>query len=343
MKVLITGNFGYIGSILGKTLEESGSSVFGWDIGYFKDCLLDSDFQDIPTYQVDIRNIPIEKLGEFDCVVHLAGLSNDPLGEFNESLTYDINYKASVELARQSKLAGIKKFLFASTQSIYGISDSRLELDEDNSIKNPQTAYARSKWMAEQEILEMSDANFVAIAIRPSTVFGWSPRLRTDIVFNNILVNAFVNNKIEVHSDGTPWRPILHIKDLCDFISLCLNAEPSLTSGQAFNVGMLDGNFTVREIAESAARSLNKELPIIFNTENIIDPRSYRVSFEKAHKVLGFRAQFGLDFGGKEILNNISRLNLDADKLLTNWTTRIKQLQKLLDNSKIDSELRFIR
>ena len=186
MTTLITGNLGYIGSVLGNYLLSNGFKVGGLDSGFFQNNTID-DCIDIETNMKDIRDIIPNDLNGVKSIVHLAALSNDPLGEFDRSLTFEINYEAAINLAKMAKSLGVKKFIFVSTQSIYGYSNSDKELEEDNSVKNPQTAYAESKWLAEQEILRLTSTTFQVLALRPSTVFGWSPRLRTDIVFNSLL------------------------------------------------------------------------------------------------------------------------------------------------------------
>ena len=278
MRVLITGNLGYIGTVLGSYLLDRKFDVRGLDSGFFQGCLLGKENLGIPTSLKDIRDVEIQDFLNFDAVVHLAALSNDPIGELDEGLTYEINRDAAVKAAQLARKAKVKRFIFVSTQSIYGISESEFELDE-TADKNPQTAYARSKWDAEKTILSMADNDFTTVAIRPSTVFGWSSRLRSDIVFNNLLLSGFTKAKIEVHSDGTPWRPILHVSDLSEAIRLSLVADEAKVSGESFNIGKIGGNYTVRQIADAASECLNG-ISVIFNTETIVDPRSYKVSFQ---------------------------------------------------------------
>jgi nucleoside-diphosphate-sugar epimerase len=213
-------------------------------------------------------------------------------------------------------------------------------LDEDNSIKNPQTAYASSKWRAEQEILAMSDSSFISTALRPSTVFGWSPRLRSDIVFNNLLLTGLKQQRIDVHSDGTPWRPIVHVLDLARAIEVCIKSHSERISGRSFNIGVLNGNFTVKQLAEAAQECLD-QIPIAFKTENIVDPRSYKVSFERARKELGFTAKVGLTAGGAEIVLESKKLIGQGIDLMDRKTNRLLQIKYLLENGLIDGSLRF--
>jgi len=340
MRILVTGNQGYIGTNLTQYLMDKGHDVFGLDCGYFSNCNLTPLSNEVPTLKLDIRDVEVANFVGFDLVVHLAALSNDPVGELDEALTYEINYHAAVRVCEMAKRAAVSRFIFVSTQSIYGISDNLSELDEDNSIKNPQTIYAKSKWSAEQEILKMSTEKFVSVAIRPSTVFGWGPRLRSDIVFNNLLLSGLETGRIEVHSDGSPWRPVVHIYDIARAVEACILAPNSTLSGKAFNIGVINGNYTVKELAEAANTSLGN-IPILYNTENIVDPRSYRVSFSRAMDALGYQAKITLEEGGREIVNLAQQyMNGNVD-ILSRKTNRLKQMKYLLGKGMLDETLRF--
>ena len=340
MKILITGNLGYVGTVLSEHLTEFNHQVSGIDSGFYEDCLLNRNYVDVPTKIKDIRDVTVQDFHGFDVVVHLAALSNDPIGELDLALTYQINGDASIDAAELARNAGVETFIYISTQSIYGISTSDVELDE-SAIKNPQTAYAKSKWESEQAILEMTSENFTTVALRPSTVFGWSPRLRSDIVFNNLLLTGLTKGKIEVHSDGTPWRPIVHVSDLSEAIRLTLIAEKSKISGLPFNIGKIGGNYTIKEIA-SAAKICLGDIEIFFNTENITDPRSYKVSFKKALDVLGFEAKRELVESGNEMLVKFKEYNLQNGELLGRLTNRLAQVSHLKDEGMLDDNLRFI-
>ncbi len=340
MKVLITGNLGYVGSVLSQYLKEHNFQVSGLDSGYYADCRLIPDHEDVPTKIMDIRDASIEDFYGFEAVIHLAALSNDPIGELNSNLTFQINGDASIRAGELAREAGVKKFIFVSTQSIYGISTSEDELDE-SAAKNPQTAYAKSKWDAEQFILNISSENFTTVALRPSTVFGWSPRLRSDIVFNNLLLSGLTKGIIEVHSDGTPWRPIVHVSDVAEAIRLTLVADKEAISGNSFNIGKIDGNYTVKEIA-SAAKECLGDIEIVYNTENIIDPRSYRVSFNRAFDVLGFEAKRELVESGNEMLQKFKQYNLSKKELMGRLTNRLAQVSYLKQEGMVNENLRFI-
>jgi nucleoside-diphosphate-sugar epimerase len=340
MKILVTGNLGYVGSITSTILRDSGHDVVGLDSGFYQDCLVGQIEKEVFTIHKDIRDAELADFHGINAVVHLAALSNDPIGELDERLTFEINHHGAVRAAELAKKAGVEKFIFVSTQSIYGISTSNEELDEDNSVKNPQTAYASSKWNAEQEILALSDSNFTSTALRPSTVFGWSPRLRSDIVFNNLILSGLKAHRIEVHSDGTPWRPIVHVKDLSRAIEACINAERKTISGRSFNIGVLNGNFTVKQLAEAAQECLGG-IEIAYKTENIVDPRSYKVSFERAKYELNFKASIGLKTGGSEIVLESKKLIQQGIELMDRKTNRLLQIKYLLEKGILDSNLRF--
>ena len=340
MNILVTGSLGYVGTCATFYLTSKGYRVFGLDSGFYRDCNLVPIFNEVPTKLRDIRDLEISDFQDIDFVIHLAALSNDPIGELDETLTYEINYKAAVRTAELAKAAKVKRFIFASTQSIYGIAQSDLELEEDNSIKNPQTAYAKSKLSAEIEILTMSDSKFRTVSLRPSTVFGWGIRMRSDIVFNNLLLNGLVHKKIDVHSDGSPWRPVVHVRDLCEAIEICLTISPEIISGNSFNIGVLNGNFTVMQLAEAAQSALNG-IPITYNTEDIVDPRSYKVSFLKARDLLNFQAKTYLKSGGNQLISQSSKLLEQGVDLLGRNTNRLAQINFLIREGSLDESLRY--
>jgi nucleoside-diphosphate-sugar epimerase len=340
MKILVTGSHGYIGTVLTPLLAQEGHEVDGLDSDYFEEPLVPIFEDGVQNhFKKDVRDLKDFPLTSYDAVIHLAALSNDPIGELNPNLTIEINQLAPIELARMAKNQGVKRFIYISTQSIYGVSDSEVPLNED-APKNPQTAYASTKWIAEQEILSMSSEEFTPTALRPSTVFGWSPRLRSDIVFNNLLLSGIQNEVINVHSDGTPWRPIVHVEDLCISIIKVLNATIKKISGEAFNIGNLNGNFQVKEIAAQASTCLGG-IPIAFKTEDIKDPRSYRVSFLKAQQILGFEANANLQDAGMQIIERISKSTLLKSELLSSHTNRLARIKELIEKGLIDDSLRY--
>ena len=280
MKILITGNKGYIGSVLAPMLMKKGYNVRGYDIGYFEDCLLHPFEENYPHIRKDIRDIEKEDVEDVDAVIHLAGLSNDPLGELAPGLTEEINLQGTLKLAEFAKAAGVQRFIYSSSQSMYGISNTDSELDEDDSEKNAITAYAKTKWETECTLMKMQSSNFKVVSFRPSTVFGASPRLRCDIVLNNFVACAFTKGSIEIKSDGTPWRPVVHVEDVCLAFIAGLGAPSELVAGRAFNVGIPNGNFTVRDLAEAAQRCVPSS-DLRFTGEHGSDSRTYQVGFKR--------------------------------------------------------------
>jgi nucleoside-diphosphate-sugar epimerase len=244
-------------------------------------------------------------------------------------------------LAIMARDVGVTRLVYASSQSMYGISDTSNELDEDDSEKTPVTAYAIAKWNAEQQLHSMSTDDFVITSLRPSTVFGASPRLRCDIVFNNLVACAYTTGKIEIMSDGSPWRPVVHIKDACSAFIAGLEAPATLVSGRAFNVGIPDGNFTVRDIAEAAQRSVPGS-ELIF-TGCHTDPRTYRVSFRRILTELKdyYKPEWDLDMGGRELVEFFDRIKFTEEQFRGKETIRLQQLVHLKENNYLNDTFRF--
>lgn len=335
-RVLVTGSQGYVGTELMKKLLSLNAKTTGIDIGYFQNSKIDYS-PEMTFVRRDLRDQESLDLRKFDCIIHLAALSNDPLGEINSDLTYLINRDSAIKLANKAKSHGVKRFIFASTQSIYGVSKSESELSED-APKNPITAYAKSKWHAEQEILGLASNDFTTVAVRPSTIFGWGSRIRNDIIFNNMIASGIRKGKIEVHTDGTPHRPVVHISDVVDFFILLLQAPSNTIQGQAYNLGCIGSNFTVLEVAEAASQSLGG-VPIVLNTEEVGDQRSYRVSFTKAKEELGYSGSKSLQDGGKEILANFMNLSEENRERYFSETTRLQVLKGLIASGSLKSDL----
>lgn len=337
---MVTGERGYIGAVLVPILKEKGYEVVGYDSGFFAENLLEQFDDDYLKITKDIRDITREDLEGISAIIHLAGLSNDPLGEFSPGLTEDINYNGTVRLAEMAKDVGVSRFVYASSQSMYGISNTSIELDEDDSKKNPVTAYAIAKWNAEQQLHSISTDDFVVTSLRPSTVFGSSPRLRCDIVFNNLVACAYTTGKIEIMSDGSPWRPVVHIKDVCSAFVAGLEAPSKFVSGKAFNVGIPNGNFTVRDIAEAAQRAVPGS-ELIFTGKHI-DSRTYRVSFKRILTELKdyYNPKWDLDMGGRELVELFDRINLTEAQFRGRETIRLQQLSYLKETNRIDDTFR---
>ena len=343
MRILVTGDQGYIGTVLVSILQNKGYEVIGLDTGYFSENFLEPCPSNYPRIHKDIRDVVPSDLEGIDAIIHLAGLSNDPLGEFAPKLTHEINCVGSIQLAKNAKTVGVRRFVFASSQSMYGISKTDNELDEDNSAKNPVTAYAIAKWEAEQYLNKMSSDSFVVTSFRPSTVFGASPRLRCDIVFNNLVACAYTTGKIEILSDGTPWRPVVHIKDLCSAFLAGIEAPSSTVMGRAFNVGVPNGNYTVRDLAE-AAKSVVPGCDLVFTQEHGSDSRTYKVAFKRILRELSdyYQPEWDLIRGGEELVEFFDRVGFTEEQFRGNSCIRLKQLIKLQNNNTIDNNLRVV-
>lgn len=343
MRILVTGNLGYIGSVLTLRLVAQGHEVVGLDCGFFKDCVVGPAPQDVPTISRDIRDVSRKDLGGFEALVHLAALSNDPLGEFAPELTEEINYQATVRLAQLAKDVGIKRFIYASSQSMYGVSNTQTELDEDDSEKAPVTAYAQTKWAAETSLRDMASTSFLTVSFRPSTVFGVSPRQRCDIVFNNLVGSGYTRKKISIKSDGTPWRPVIHVQDACQALEAGIHAPPEILNARAFNVGPIGGNFTVRELA-IAAQAANPESEIEYTGEHGNDSRTYRISFSRINRDLAdyFRPQWTLKSGARELVDHWRRIGFTNETFDGPQCVRLAQLRKLQRTGAVGSDLRFV-
>jgi nucleoside-diphosphate-sugar epimerase len=340
--MLVTGDRGYIGTVLVGELMKRGYEVAGLDTDYFADCLLGSGPPPYPRVSVDIRDISAEHVKDVDGIIHLAALSNDPVGELAPALTDDINRDASIRLAMLAKGAGVRRFVYASSQSMYGVAKTDHELDEDDSEKNAITAYARTKWEAELELKKLASPDFTVVSMRPSTVFGASPRLRCDVVFNNLVACAYTTGRIEIKSDGTPWRPVVHVKDVCSAFIAGLEAPAALVNGRAYNVGVPDGNFTVADLAKAAARAVPGSA-LVFTGEHGKDSRSYRVSFARILDELRdwFRPEWTLDRGAAELIALFKTSGFTEEQFRGRTTVRLAQLRNLMSVGKLDSALRW--
>jgi nucleoside-diphosphate-sugar epimerase len=324
MKILMTGHDGYIGSVMKPMLEEAGHSVVGVDAKYFSDILCP---QFVGT---DIRDTYLPS-GYYDAVIHLAALSNDPMGEINKDLTFDINYKATDRLAELACISGVKRFLFSSSCSVYGMSDG---IADEQSELHPLTAYAISKARAEKGLLEFSTADFSPVMLRNATAFGWSPNFRSDLVLNTMTCAAYTQNHVNIVGDGKQWRPLVHVQDICQAFLLALEAPKEKIHNQIFNIGAR--NYQVRAIAEAVAESFPS--CIVTNSENKdIDPRSYQVDFTKAYKELGFRPSWSMWDGIEELQNMFDHLQL------TDFSSyvRLAKLKSLMESRRLDKDLRW--
>jgi nucleoside-diphosphate-sugar epimerase len=336
MRVLITGCDGYLGSLLGPQLFRKGHDVTGLDTGFYREGTLYNAGGTIPrTITKDIRDIKAQDLKLFDAVVHMADLSNDPIGELAPHITHEINHKGSVRLAETAKAAGVSRFVYMSSCSVYGVSGGDF-IDEESPV-DPQTAYAVCKTLVEREVKGMADARFSPIFMRNATAYGASPRMRFDIVLNNLAGLAWTTKEIKMTSDGTPWRPLVHALDIAQAIIAVLEAPVEAVHNQIFNVGDTEHNYRVREIAEIVARAF-PGCQVTFGPSGQ-DNRSYRVSFEKIRKHLpGFKCAWDAKRGAKQLCDLFKRIDMKTDVFQYRAFTRLKELQYLLRTEQIDKD-----
>ena len=338
MRVLVTGHQGYLGTVMVPILQAAGHDVTGLDSGYFEECVLGKEPLDPPTIRVDLRDVAIEHLMGFDAVVHLAALSNDPLGALAPEITYDINHHASVRLARLAKAAGVRRFLYASTCSVYGSAGDAL-VTEDAPLR-PLTPYAESKVRVEDDVAAIADESFSPVFLRNATAFGFSPRLRADIVLNNLVGHAVLTGKVRVLSDGTPWRPLVHARDIAAAFLTALEAPQDKMHCRAFNVGTETNNLTVAEIAQSVVDVVPGS-ELLITGESGPDPRSYRVDFSAFREALGFEAAWSIPDGAAELYREYTTAGLTQDAFAKKFT-RLPHLETLRAEGILDSSMRRI-
>lgn len=339
--VLLTGNTGYIGTVMTRLLNGRSYDVTGLDCGYFGDnCLFPVPRECLPYRQItkDIRNVAEEDLDGIDAVIHLAALSNDPLGELNPSMTEEINYVSTVKLAQLCRRKGIERFIFASSCSIYGISGSHLPIKEDGAL-NPITSYAKAKVKAEIALAGLAGKGFDPVFMRNATVYGVSPRLRLDLVVNNLLAWAYLTKEVAIMSDGKPWRPIIHIEDFCSAFIAALEAPSEKIHCEAFNVGIDSENYRVNEIAEEVRRAVPGSAVKILNKTGP-DERSYKVDFSKIKNTLtGFKPKWSLKEGVAELLEAYKRYGLTTGDFNSAKYFRIRAIRSLMENGVVDNDL----
>jgi len=336
MRVLVTGIDGYIGAVLGPKLMERGFEVVGIDCGFYRDGWFYNDHRPRPlTLSKDVRQITANDVHGFEAVVHLAELSNDPLGEFSERTTYEINHLGSIALARACKQASVPRFVYTSSCSVYGAAEDGGERDE-RSTPNPQTAYARCKVLVERDVGALADAHFSPVFLRNATAFGASPRMRFDIVLNNLAGFAWTIKEIKMTSDGTPWRPLVHVDDICQAIILAIEAPREAIHNEIFNVGDDRQNYRIREIATIVGQVFDG-CAITFGQPSG-DNRSYRTSFSKIHRHLPeFRCRWPAELGARELRQVFSQINMTKEMFFFRSFTRLQQLKHLIATGQIDA------
>jgi nucleoside-diphosphate-sugar epimerase len=340
MRVLLTGHKGYIGSVLSPILLERGHEVTGLDSDLFADCTYCGELSDIESFDVDVRDADAECLRGFDAVIHLAGLSNDPLGDYNVNLTKEINTDASVRLARLAKAAGVKRFLFASSCSTYGAAGDSF-LDESAQF-NPVTPYGQSKVDVEKQVSLIADDSFSPTYLRASTAYGLSPRIRFDLVVNNLVAWAFTTGEIHLKSDGSPWRPLVHVRDIALAYVSALEAPRESVHMQAFNVGSTSENYQIRDVAKIVSQVVPGSR-IGFADDAGPDTRNYRVDCNRISLQLHeFKPQWTVRRGIEELYDAFYRHGLELQDFEGERYKRIAHIQKMISNGSLDTDLRRI-
>ncbi|MFL9652860.1 NAD-dependent epimerase/dehydratase family protein [Streptomyces sp. PB17] len=341
MRVLLTGHQGYLGTVMAPVLTAAGHEVVGLDAGLFADCVLGPAPADPPGRRVDLRDVTAEHVAGVDAVIHLAALSNDPLGSLAPELTYDINHHASVRLARLARDAGAQRFLYASTCSVYGAAGGGDLVTEDAPLR-PVTPYAESKVRVEDDLHALSDGDFSPVYMRNATAFGYSPRLRADIVLNNLVGHALLSGEVLVLSDGTPWRPLVHAADIARAFTAALEAPREAVHDRAFNIGSEVNNVTVAEIAEEVAAAVSGS-KVVITGETGADPRSYRVDFSRFRAAIpGFDCAWTVKQGALELADAYREHGLTREDFERRFT-RLAVLRAASDAGAVDDTLRWRR
>ncbi len=344
MRVLVTGNKGYIGTVMAPMLQAKGFEVVGLDNDLFDGCVFGDEsvngaIQNIPYVRKDVRDVELFDLQGVDAVVHLAALSNDPLGNFNPDVTYEINYAGSVKLAQLAKKAGVQRYVFSSSCSVYGASDA--DMVTEKSELNPVTPYGFSKIRAEKGISELADSKFSPTILRSATAYGLSPMLRFDLVLNNLVAWAYTSGLVFLKSDGTAWRPIVHIQDISRAFISVLSAPRDLIHNEVFNVGRTEENFRTREIAEIVKETVpNSEIGYAKDAEP--DKRSYRVDFSKIANVLHeFKPEWTARLGAKQLYDEFRKVGLALEDFEGPRYRRITHLENSVRSGNLDKMLRW--
>lgn len=338
MRVLVTGHNGYIGTVLTPMLTEEGFDVVGLDSNWFEDCEFGPQPEPVPTITKDYRDATVDDLRDFDAVLHLANLSNDPLGDLDAALTYEINHQASIRLAETAREVGVERFVFSSSCSTYGAAGDDY-LDETAEF-HPVTPYGESKVWVERDLNPMATDEFSPTSLRNATAYGVSPRLRLDIVLNNLMAWAVCTGEVVLLSDGSPWRPMVHVEDICRAFIAVLKAPRETVHQEAYNVGSTDHNYRIRELAEIVGQVSGCKVSIAEGASP--DKRTYRVDCSKIHReLLDFAPQWDAQRGARQLFEAYNEHGLDREAFEGPLYVRLRRLQELIDQGRIDDRLRW--